>query len=90
MTKKSWPSWWDWDFEFTPHLLKRMDERGFTESDLRKMFENAKSVRDDVVIGRFLVKTWIGNQPWEVIVEPELAEKLLVIITAYPVWRQFR
>jgi len=65
-----------------------MDERRFSESDLRKMFENAKSVRNDVVEGRFLVKTRIGNQHWEVIVEPEPPEKLLVIITAYPVWRQ--
>src|SRR5438105_4588007 len=27
----TWPSWWDWDLELSPHLLKRMIERDFDE-----------------------------------------------------------
>ena len=33
----SWPDWWDWEIEFTPHLLKRMEDRNFNEIDLREM-----------------------------------------------------
>jgi hypothetical protein len=32
---KTWPEWWDWELELTPHLLKRLVDRGFTEVDLR-------------------------------------------------------
>jgi hypothetical protein len=34
MKKRSWPGWRDWDIEFTPHLLKRMEDRNFDEVDL--------------------------------------------------------
>jgi hypothetical protein len=31
------PDWWDWELELSPHLLKRMTDRRFTEIDLRRM-----------------------------------------------------
>jgi hypothetical protein len=30
-----WPDWWEWELELTPHLEKRMEDREFTEVDLR-------------------------------------------------------
>ena len=44
MKKRSWPEWWDWDIEFTPHLLKRMEDRNFDEVDLRDMLNRSKSL----------------------------------------------
>lgn len=38
---REWPSWWDWELEFSPHLLKRMIDRQFSEVDLRRMLEHA-------------------------------------------------
>lgn len=35
----AWPHWWDWEIELTPHLEKRMEDRGFTELDLRGMLQ---------------------------------------------------
>jgi len=32
-----WPTWWDWDIDLTPHVLKRMVDRGFSEIELRLM-----------------------------------------------------
>ena len=49
----SWPDWWDWELELTPHLLKRMIDREFSEVDLRIMLANAPKSRRNprVVIG---------------------------------------
>jgi hypothetical protein len=39
----SWPVWWEWELEITPHLEKRMEDREFTEVDLRAMLTRAQS-----------------------------------------------
>lgn len=41
MAKAQWPEWWSWEIELTPHLLKRMVDRSFTEVHLRRMLEVA-------------------------------------------------
>jgi hypothetical protein len=84
--KISWPEWWDWEIELTPHLLKRMEDRNFDEVDLRKMLRHSKKYRKDIVEGRWIIETQHKRCPWEVIVEPDDIEGFLVIITAYPVW----
>ena len=28
MRRRGWPDWWDWELELSPHLLKRMTDRG--------------------------------------------------------------
>lgn len=50
MSKK--PHWWAWDLELSPHLLKRMIDRGFTEVDLRRMIEDAFEVVPAWEVGR--------------------------------------
>lgn len=55
-----WPPWWEWPLELTPHLEKRMEDRGFNEVELRAMLEAATGYRDDVVDGRFVVETVIA------------------------------
>jgi hypothetical protein len=80
----SWPDWWDWELEMTPHLEQRMEERDFTEIDVREMLEVATSFVADVVPGRFLIESLRRGRRWQVIVEPDLDETLLVVVTAYP------
>ncbi len=82
---KEWPEWWDWELEFSPHLLKRMLDRSFSEVDLRVMMEGASGVHEDPEPGRWVVETKRDRKPWEVIVEPDSEDRLLVVITAYPV-----
>ncbi len=86
MKKRSWPHWWNWEIELTPHLFKRMEDRKFNELELRTMLEYALSYRRDIVEGRWVIETRHRRHPWEVIVEPETSCELLVVITAYPVW----
>jgi len=86
----AWPAWWEWDLELTPHVLKRMVDREFTEVDLRQMLEDASSVRPDVQEARWVVTSRHGGRPWEIIVEPDESDHVLVVITAYPVVRRRR
>jgi hypothetical protein len=85
MAKTEWPAWWNWELELTPHLFKRMLDRGFTEVDLRGMLERATGHHADICDGRFIVETRHAGKPWQVIVEPDEEDFLLVIVTAYPV-----
>jgi hypothetical protein len=83
MAKTESPRWWEWELELTPHLLKRMLDRRFTEVELRGMLERATTYRSDVCEGRFVIETRHKGKPWQVIVEPDAEDLLLVIVTAY-------
>jgi Domain of unknown function (DUF4258) len=82
-----WPEWWDWELELTPHLEKRMEDRDFTEIDLREMLQCPDGYRPGVIEGRWVIETRHHRASWEVIVEPDFEAKLRVVITAYPVER---
>jgi hypothetical protein len=86
VSPREWPQWWDWEIELSPHLLKRMVDRRFTEVDLRRMLERATGYREDVVAGRWAIETRHARRAWKVIVEPDWGRRLLVVVTAYPVW----
>ncbi len=79
----AWPAWWEWELELTPHVGRRMEDRGFTEVDLRAMLQGATGFHRDVVEGRFVIETQHRGEVWEVIVEPEPGDELLIVITAY-------
>ena len=81
-----YPEWWNWELEFTPHLEKRMSDREFSEIDLRIMLENASDYTRDIVEERWIIRTKHQGRKWEIIVEPDFEEKLLVVVTAYPVY----
>lgn len=83
---REWPTWWSWEIELSPHLLKRMVDREFTEVDLRRMLEHARRLLEDAVEGRWLVETRHSGRNWEVVVEPDFDLQRVLIITAYPVW----
>jgi hypothetical protein len=62
-----------------------MTDRSFSETDLRRMLEDASRCRSDLETGRFVVETSLMGRAWEVIVEPDVVAELLVVVTAYPV-----
>ena len=84
-TVTDWPDWWEWELEFTSHLEKRMEDRDFTELDLRAMLERAECYRSSIVEGRWMVSTRHRGAEWAVVVEPDSTACLLVVVTAYPV-----
>ena len=85
LTDQPWPEWWYWELELSPHLLKRMVDRGFTQVDLRRMLEEATGHEADIEPGRWIVETARELRRWHIIVEPDSSLELLVVITAYPV-----
>ena len=75
--------WWDWDLDTgLPHLQKRMHDRGFSETDLRQMMEDAMGFCADHEPGRYQIHSRHEGRPWVVIVEPDPAAELLIVITA--------
>jgi len=78
-----WPSWWEWELDISPHCVKRMEDRGFTETDLRTMLADAVNLVEQAH-GTFLVETQLADVRWEVIVVPEDDEQVITIVTAYP------
>ena len=62
-----------------------MLDRGFSEVDLRLMMEMAISLNEGREPGRWIVETAHDSRPWRIIFEPDPADELLVVVTAYPV-----
>jgi hypothetical protein len=82
---KGRPAWWDWDLEMSEHVLDRMEDRGFTEIDVSSMLMKARTIRGDIGAGRWIVSAFHHQRRWEIILEPDIAERLLLVITVYPV-----
>ncbi len=79
------PEWWNWELSFTGHAELRMAQRSVTEVDVRAMLEHATTYEPSVVEGRFMIRARHQQHAWVVIVEPDVAAKLLVVVTAYEV-----
>lgn len=84
MSPPEWPDWWEWDLELSPHLLKRMIDRDFTEADLRSMLADAEACEQTADPERFLIRCRVEGRLWHVIVEPDALVRLQVVVTAYP------
>ena len=69
----------------SPHLLKRMVDRSFSETDLRQMWDDASGFHANHEEGRWAIETQRDDRAWEIIVEPDEQEQILVVVTAYPI-----
>lgn len=77
------PEWWEWPLAFTAHVESRMEERGFSELELRTMIAEATRVVSARHPGRFVVTTRHVGEPWSVVLEPERDDRLLFVVTAF-------
>jgi hypothetical protein len=62
-----------------------MQDRSFSEVDLRDMLQRATNLRLDPLPGRWVVETTHAARNWEVIVEPDAMVQLLIVVTAFSV-----
>jgi hypothetical protein len=62
-----------------------MQDRSFNETELREMLERATSFRPDSQVGRWAVETTHSGRAWEIIVEPDTAAQLVIVVTAYAI-----
>lgn len=79
------PDWWEWDLVFTFHVESRMEERGFSEVEIRQMVEEATAIDGAQSEGRWVLRTRCAGGPWRVVLEPDYDEQVIVVVTAYPV-----
>lgn len=79
------PEWWEWEFVLSPHLLKRMVDRRFNEAELREMLVAPKGIQPNHEPGRWVVACRHAGTAWEVIVEPDFASDIVIVVTAYRV-----
>ena len=79
----AWPEWREWELELSPHVFKRMLDRGFSETDLRVMMDQASACRRTADPARWAVDTRHEGVSWQIIVEPDPVDELVVVITAY-------
>jgi len=77
------PGWWNWKLVFTSHVESRMEERGFSEVELRAMLEEATEISRASRPGRWLVQTRHAGYRWTVVLEPDEIDESLVVVTAY-------
>ncbi|MFM7520425.1 MAG: hypothetical protein ACKO9B_08150 [Planctomycetota bacterium] len=79
------PDWWNFELELSPQVEELMIHRGFTEVDLRLLRQAAEDIRPTATNGRWIVATVHHGDSWEVIVEPDERDRVIVVITAYRV-----
>lgn len=80
----NWPSWWKWELGFTSHAEVRMEERDLSEVELRSMLDGAGHFVPARRPGRWLIHTRHRGKAWCVVVEPDLDDEIVMIVTAYP------
>jgi hypothetical protein len=60
--------WWEWELAFTGHVERRMEERSFTEVELRSMLQRARGYARSAVQNRFMIETThqgrLGSSSW--------------------------
>ena len=61
-----------------------MEERGFSEVELRTMLADATAITSSRRSGRWLISTHLGDAPWVIVVEPDLDDQIMYVVTAYP------
>ena len=81
--KTRWPAWWQWELSISDHVERRMEERGFSEVDLRGMLANAASLHPSPAAGRFVVECRWQRRAWQVVVEPHQDGPRLIVVTAW-------
>ena len=71
----TFPEWWDWELELTPHVEKRMEDRSFSEVDLRLAADfNGSSQSLSVPSKASLSIPTTGNLTWEAWIRPAVIE----------------
>jgi hypothetical protein len=61
-----------------------MDEREFSEVELRGMISEIRDLAPARRPGRFVGLTRFRDEPWVVILEPDSDEEVVFVVTAYP------
>ncbi len=81
----NFPPWWSWELELSLHVLRRMIDRDFSETELRTMLDDAFDISPNKEPGRWTVTTRHDGNNWKVILEPLDQERIIRVITAFQI-----
>ncbi len=59
-----------------------MLDRRFNETDLREILTHVEELQEPSAEGRFLAVGRLNRQRWHVVLEPQLSERIVTVITA--------
>lgn len=76
------PDWWDWELAYTEHVESRMEERGVSDVDLRMMLQGSSSIKPGRP-GRWQVESRHAGRRWTIVLEPDLEDRLVFVVTVY-------
>jgi len=79
------PEWLDWELELTGHIVARTVDRGSTEVELRAMIDDQRGWCKSHEPGRWILAAMLDGRRWEILVEPDFDDRVLVAVTACPV-----
>lgn len=80
------PYWWSWPQELTDHVKLQMVDRATRGETLHLLLDHAARVFPGRLPGRWCVESELHGRRWHVIVDVEDDERMLVVVTAYPVF----
>ncbi len=78
------PEWWEWELDFVSHAEDRMEDRGFSELEVRAMLSDATAIGPSRRARRWLISSRLHGAPWTVVVEPNIHDQVIYVITAFP------
>lgn len=78
------PEWWSWPFVLLPHVERRMEDRGFSEVELRRMLAGVRHIEPARRSGRWIVTSRLHGRRWTVVVEPDAMDQITYVVTAFP------
>ena len=84
------PAWLRWELHFSDHVSERMLERGLTENDLRHILAHARRYRRSPRPGVYLVNGRVHGQKWAIGLCPDADQRIVTVVTAYPLPRTGR
>jgi hypothetical protein len=79
------PDWWDFELELSPHLEDRIILSRFLGGRSPAVIEVAQDLGVGKTPGRWIVRTSHLGEAWDVVVEPDELDRVIVVITAYKV-----
>lgn len=77
------PEWLDWELEFHPHFDLRVRERHSAEVIARHVLEHYTELSPSRREGRWVLGAKYEGESWELVVEPDPWERLLVLVTIW-------
>jgi len=80
-----YPSWSEWELLLSSHALKRMEQRGLSEIDLRTMLHSASAYTMTMQRDRWLAHCNFQGTKWLVVLEPIHDLELITVVTVFPV-----